>query len=150
MQSTQVEDEDYSTVPEDWRRPLWIRFLASLALLGFLVGLMIGRLTDSPARLLEVQPLEQGLALYFDHRPKLQEQWHEGTFSLLIDAWGVPQKGQVRVQDALVNWRLNPLVQTQLKQQLSLGFVAVRPLQARWSQQEVEQGWRLEIELNAL
>lgn len=108
---------------------------------------MIGRLTESPAHLLEVQPLEQGLAVYFDHPPKVQEQWHEGTFSLLIDAWGTSKKGQIRVQDALVNWRLNPLVQIQLKQQLSLGFVAARPLQAHWSQQEVEQGWQLKIEL---
>ncbi len=119
------------------------RVLGSLAIVGLMVGLMIGRLTTpEPVELQQIEPVADGLLVWFNREPKLHGEHIDGAVALLFDAQGKAANGQLKVNDKDVNWRVR-----KTDGGLLLNLVAARPLRGEWSGQEVDDRWRLEIHL---
>ncbi|MGZ0703870.1 hypothetical protein [Pseudomonas piscis] len=143
MHGSEEKDRQHST-PEAYTRPkLMLRVFGSLAIVGMMVGLMIGRLTQpEPVQLLEVQSMPDGLVVWFSHEPKVHGEHVEGAVALLFDAAGQARQGQLQVNQRAVNWRVRLA-----DQGLLLNLVAARPLRGQWSGEEVDGRWRLEVRL---
>ncbi|MGE8412031.1 MAG: hypothetical protein ACN6QY_06655 [Pseudomonas sp.] len=143
MHGSEEKDRQHST-PEAYTRPkLMLRVFGSLAIVGMMVGLMIGRLTQpEPVQLLEVQSMPDGLVVWFNHEPKVHGEHVEGVVALLFDAAGQARQGQLQVNQRAVNWRVRLA-----DQGLLLNLVAARPLRGQWSGEEVDGRWRLEVRL---
>ena len=76
-----------------------MRVIGSLALFGFLIGLMIGRLFQpDPLWLERVEEREQGLELWFNVEPVPREEHAGGVFILRLESFGREQQGQLQVQ----------------------------------------------------
>ncbi len=117
--------------------------MGSLAIFGLMVGLMIGRLTTpEPSELQTVEVTSDGLVVWFNNEPKTHGEFVDGSLALLFDAQGRTQKGQLKLNEKSVNWRL-----MLSKEGLLLSVVAARPLQGEWSGSEVDDRWRVEIHL---
>ncbi|PHN59803.1 hypothetical protein AO268_17160 [Pseudomonas sp. ICMP 8385] len=143
MHGSEDKDAAHSTPEDDPRPKLLPRVLGSLAIVGLMVGLMIGRLTTpDPTALLQVEPGSDGLVVWFNSEPKLHGEHIDGTVALLFDAQGQAQAGQLKVNDKDVNWRVR-----KTDAGLLLNLVAARPLRGEWSGQAVADRWRLEIHL---
>ncbi|SIR64331.1 hypothetical protein SAMN05216509_3630 [Pseudomonas sp. B10] len=140
MHGSEGKDERHSTPPVDNRSKLFPRVIASLAI----VGLMIGRLTTPDPSVLErVEVTDGGLVAWFNNEPKLHGEIIDGTVALLFQAEGRPQKGQLRLNGKDVNWRTR-----KSDGGLLLTVLAARPLQGDWVGSEVDDRWRLEIRLS--
>lgn len=145
MHGSELEDGQDSTPEEDPRPKLWRRFLAALALLGLLVGLMLGRLTaPEPVTLEQVEALPDGLQIWFSGEPKVSGEHLHGALVLLFEADGRAQHGQLQLAGKGVNWRL-----IHSERGLLLNLVAARPLRGEWHGAAVEGRWRLRISLRA-
>lgn len=117
--------------------------MASLAIVGLMVGLMIGRLTSpEPTELQQVEVTRDGLVVWFNHAPKTRGELIDGSLALLFEAQGQAQKGQLKLNDKDVNWRVRLS-----DKGLLLTLVAARPLKGDWAGSEVDDRWRLEIHL---
>ncbi|VXB92404.1 conserved hypothetical protein [Pseudomonas sp. 8BK] len=140
MRGSELEDEQHSTDPRP--RP-WVRVIASLAVFGFLIGLMIGRLLQpDPLWLDRVEVLDDGLVLWFNVEPVPREEHAAGVFILRLQSFGRQQHGQLQVQGKLANWRLQ-----RERRDLLLRVVAARPLRGEWRAEEVDGRWRLVVSL---
>ncbi len=127
----------------DNRSKLFPRVIGSLAIVGLMIGLMIGRLTTpDPTVLQQVDVTDGGLVVWFNNEPKLHGEIIDGTVALLFQAEGKAQKGQLRLNDKDVNWRTR-----KSDGGLLLTVLAARPLQGEWTGSEVDDRWRLEIRL---
>jgi len=117
--------------------------IGSLAIVGLMVGLMIGRLTTpDPSVLQQVEVTDDGLVVWFNNEPKLHGEIIDGTVALLFQAEGRAQKGQLKLNGKDVNWR------TRMSDGgLLLTVLAARPLQGDWAGSQVDDRWRLEIHL---
>ncbi|MGG7671063.1 hypothetical protein [Pseudomonas sp. WC2] len=143
MHGSEGKDERHSTPPVDNRSKLFPRVIASLAIVGVMIGLMIGRLTTpDPTVLQQVEVTEQGLVVWFNNEPKLHGEIIDGTVALLFQAEGPAQKGQLRLNGKDVNWRTRAS-----DGGLLLTVLAARPLQGDWAGRAVDDRWRLEIHL---
>ena len=119
------------------------RVLGSLAIVGLMVGLMIGRLTTpEPVELQQIEPVADGLLVWFNREPKLHGEHIDGAVALLFDVQGKAANGQLKVNDKDVNWRVR-----KTDGGLLLNLVAARPLRGEWKGQQVDDRWRLEIHL---
>lgn len=117
--------------------------IGSLALFGFLIGLMIGRMFQpDPLRLASVEVVEQGLQLWFNVEPKVRGGHIDGVFFLRVESLGREQQGQLRLQDKVVNWRLR-----RERRDLLLRVLAARPLRGTWRAEELDGRWRLRVSL---
>ncbi|NBF01810.1 hypothetical protein GV819_05855 [Pseudomonas sp. Fl5BN2] len=143
MHGSEEKDRLHST-PEEYSRPkLMLRVFGSLAIVGVMVGLMIGRLTQSdPVELQQVEIAPDGLVVWFNQEPKVHGEHIDGTVALLFDAQGHAQHGQLQVNQRNVNWRVRLA-----DQGLLLNLVAARALRGEWRGGEVDGRWRLEIHL---
>ncbi|MDD0971883.1 MULTISPECIES: hypothetical protein [Pseudomonas] len=143
MHGSEGKDDAHSTPQANPRSKLFPRVMASLAIIGVMVGLMIGRLTTpDPTVLQQVEVIDDGLAVWFNNEPKLHGEIVDGSLALLFEAEGKAQKGQLKFNGKDVNWR------TRLSDGgLLLTLVAARPLQGDWAGQAVDDRWRLEIHL---
>ena len=143
MHGSEGKDDAHSTPQADPRSKLFPRVMASLAIVGVMVGMMIGRLTTpDPTVLQQVEVIDGGLAVWFNNEPKLHGEIVDGSVALLFEAEGRVQKGQLKFNGKDVNWR------TRLSDGgLLLTLVAARPLQGDWTGQAVDDRWRLEIHL---
>ncbi|QLF93774.1 hypothetical protein HW090_11435 [Pseudomonas sp. ABC1] len=141
MRGTETENGEHSTL-EDPRPRLRRRFFASLVLLGVMVGMMIGRVTQQSdeVHLLEVEPVGAGLQLWFDEEPEVQELPVEGGFVLAIAAMGQPASGYLDSPAGRVSWRLQVSGQT-----LQLRLTALHALQVDWLGESDKRGWRLDV-----
>ena len=118
--------------------------MLSLAIVGVMVGLMIGRLTAPEERMLEqVEVVQDGLDLWFNDEPKLHGENVEGTVALLFQAEGKAQRGQLSLQGKPVSWRLQ-----NSKEGLLLTVVAARPLQGEWAGAGDAGRWRVQVRLH--
>lgn len=127
----------------DNRSKLFPRVIGSLAIVGLMIGLMIGRLTTpDPTVLQQVEVTDQGLVVWFNNEPKLHGEIIDGTVALLFQAEGPAQKGQLKLNGKDVNWRTRAS-----DGGLLLTVLAARPLQGDWVGSEVDDRWRLEIHL---
>jgi hypothetical protein len=143
MHGSEGKDERHSTPEADPRSKLFPRVMASLAIVGVMVGLMIGRLTTpDPSELQQVEVTNDGLVVWFNNEPKAHGEFVDGSLALLFEAEGKAQKGQLKINDKSVNWRVRLSDGGVL-----LTVVAARPLQGKWAGSEVDDRWRLEIHL---
>ncbi|MDR6575193.1 hypothetical protein P2T68_03140 [Pseudomonas sp. G11] len=143
MHGSEGKDALHSTLEEDPRPKLLPRVLGSLAIVGLMVGLMIGRLTTpDPVELLQVEPAADGVLVWFNREPQLHGEQVDGTVALLFDAQGKAAGGQLKVNGKDVNWRIR-----KTDAGLLLNLVAARPLRGEWSGEKAEGRWRLEIHL---
>lgn len=127
----------------DNRSKLFPRVIGSLAIVGLMIGLMIGRLTTpDPSVLQQVEVTDSGLVVWFNNEPKLHGEMIDGTVALLFQAEGPAQKGQLKLNGKDVNWRVR-----KSDGGLLLTVLAARPLQGNWLGSEVDDRWRLEIRL---
>ncbi|MEB0044723.1 MULTISPECIES: hypothetical protein [unclassified Pseudomonas] len=143
MHGSEGKDEQHSTPQADPRSKLFPRVIGSLAIVGIMVGLMIGRLTTpDPSQLQQVEVTNDGLVVWFNNEPKIHGEVVDGSVALLFDAAGKAQKGQLKVNDKGVNWRVRLS-----DGGLLLTVIAARPLQGDWAGRAVDDRWRLEIHL---
>lgn len=127
----------------DNRSKLFPRVIGSLAIVGVMVGLMIGRLTTpDPSELQQVDVTSDGLVVWFNNEPKSHGEIVDGSLALLFEAEGKVRKGQLKLNGKDVNWRVRLS-----DGGLLLTVVAARPLLGEWSGSEVDDRWRLEIHL---
>lgn len=125
------------------RSKLFLQVMGSLAIVGVMVGMMIGRLTTpDPSQLQQVEVTNDGLVVWFNNEPKTHGEMVDGSVALLFGAKGKAQKGQLKLGDRDVNWRVRLSDGGVL-----LTLVAARPLQGEWAGSEVDDRWRLEIHL---
>ncbi|MGF6205927.1 hypothetical protein [Pseudomonas frederiksbergensis] len=143
MHGSEGKDERHSTPPVDNRSKLFPRVIGSLAIVGMMVGLMIGRLTTpDPTELQQVEVTDDRLVVWFNNEPKTHGEIVDGSLALLFGAEGKAQKGQLKLNGKDVNWRVRLS-----DGGLLLTVVAARPLQGEWVGSEVDDRWRLEIHL---
>lgn len=141
MHGSELEDGCHSTPEEDPRPKLFPRVMLSLAIVGLMVGLMIGRLTIAdPVRLQQVEAANDEVVLWFSAEPKLHGEHIDGTLALLFDAEGKAQKGRFKVAGRDANWRLRLS-----DGGLLLTLVAARPLRGDWAGTEQDGRWKLTI-----
>ena len=143
MHGSELKDGQHSTLEEDPRPKLWPRVLGSLAIVGVMVGMMIGRLTaPTPVELQQVDVLANGLVVWFSDEPKLHGELVDGTLGVLFDAKGKPQNGQLMLNGKNVNWRVRDT-----DAGLLLTVVAARALQGDWAGAPQDGRWRLQVNL---
>ncbi|WP_312494787.1 hypothetical protein [Pseudomonas cremoris] len=143
MHGSEGKDALHSTPEEDPRPKLMPKVMGSLAIVGVMVGLMIGRLTTpDPIELQQVDTAADGVVVWFNSEPKLHGEHIDGTVALLFDAQGKAASGQLKVNDKDVNWRIR-----KTDGGLLLNLVAARPLRGEWQGEKAEGRWRLEIHL---
>ncbi|MGY2202576.1 hypothetical protein [Pseudomonas gingeri] len=143
MHGSEDEDGQHSTPEEDPRPKLLPRVLGSLAIVGLMVGLMIGRLTaPEPLLLQQVESAPDTLVLWFSAEPKIHGEQVDGTVALLIDAEGKAQNGRLTVAGRDANWRVRLS-----DKGLLVTLLAARPLQGEWAGAEVDGRWRLVVNL---
>ncbi|MEJ8863036.1 hypothetical protein [Pseudomonas jessenii] len=143
MHGSEGKDDAHSTPPEGVRSKLFLRVMGSLAIVGVMVGMMIGRLTTpDPSQLQQVEVTNDGLVVWFNNEPKTHGEIVDGSVALLFGAEGKAQKGQLKLGGKDVNWRVRLS-----DGGLLLTLVAARPLRGEWVGSEVDHRWRLEIHL---
>ncbi|CAI8748749.1 MULTISPECIES: hypothetical protein [Pseudomonas] len=143
MHGSEGKDDAHSTPPEGVRSKLFLRVMGSLAIVGVMVGMMIGRLTTpDPSQLQQVEVTNDGLVVWFNNEPKTHGEIVDGSVALLFGAEGQAQKGQLKLGGKDVNWRVRLS-----DGGLLLTLVAARPLRGEWTGSEVDDRWRLEIHL---
>ncbi|MFJ2365874.1 hypothetical protein ACIPIN_19570 [Pseudomonas sp. NPDC087697] len=143
MHGSEGKDGRHSTPEVDPRPKLFPRVMASLAIVGVMVGMMIGRLTTpDPTELQQVEVEPDGLVVWFNNEPKTHGEFIDGSVALLFEAEGKAQNGQLKLNDKDVNWRVRLS-----DKGLLLTLVAARPLKGEWAGSEVNDRWRLEIHL---
>ncbi|WP_322365497.1 hypothetical protein [Pseudomonas sp. Teo4] len=144
MHGSKREDGEHSTPEPDLRSKGFPRVLLSLAIVGLMVGLMIGKLTSPDERVLEqVEVVQDGLDLWFNEEPKLHGENVEGTVAVLFEAQGKAQRGQLSLQGKPVGWRLQ-----KSEEGLLLTVVAARPLHGEWAGAEDAGRWRVQVRLH--
>lgn len=118
--------------------------ILSLALVGVMVGLMIGRLTAPDELLLEqVAVVQDGLDLWFNEEPPLHGENVEGTVAVVFQAEGKSQRGQLMLQGKPVGWRLQ-----KSQEGLLLTVIAARPLRGEWAGAEDAGRWKVQVRLH--
>ena len=89
MHGSEGKDDAHSTPQADPRSKLFPRVIGSLAIVGVMVGLMIGRLTTpDPSELQQVEVTSDGLVVWFNNEPKLHGEIVDGTVALLFRGGG--------------------------------------------------------------
>ncbi|MCI8208187.1 hypothetical protein AUC61_01450 [Pseudomonas sp. S25] len=143
MHGSELKNGEHSTLEEDPRPKLWPKVLGSLAIVGLMIGLMIGRLTEpAPLELLQIEERPTGLALWFNRDPKVLPEHVDGTFALRFTAKGQPWRGQLKINGKDVRWRLE-----RDKRDLLLTLLAARPLHGDLHGEKLDGRWRLEVSL---
>ena len=143
MHGSEGKDDAHSTPQAGVRSKLFLRVMGSLAIVGVMVGMMIGRLTTpDPSQLQQVEVTNDGLVVWFNNEPKTHGEMVDGSVALLFGAEGKAQKGQLKLGGKDVNWRVRLS-----DGGLLLTLVAARPLHGQWAGSEVDDRWRLEIHL---
>jgi hypothetical protein len=143
MHGSEHKDGMHSTPEEDPRPKLWPRFLGSIAIFGVMVGLMIGRLTTpDPIALQQIEPLPNGVAVWFNREPQLHGEIVDGAVALLFNANGEAQRGELKLNGRDVRWRVQ-----KSDKGLLLNLLAARPLRGEWHGATLDGRWRLEVSL---
>lgn len=120
-----------------------MRVIGSLAIFGFLIGLMIGRLFHPDAMHLKaVETEDDRLLLWFNVEPQVQVSDVHGTLALRFKGLGRERQGQLQIAGRVANWRV-----VRDGRELEVRVVAARPLHAAMDAEEVEGRWRLTVRL---
>lgn len=138
-----MKDGEHSTPEEDPRPKLWPKVLGSLAIVGLMIGLMIGRLAEpDPLELLQIEERPTGLVLWFNHDPQVSPEHVDGMFAMRFTGKGQPWRGQIKIDGKDVRWKLE-----RDKRDLLLTLLAARPLRGDLHGAELDGRWRLEVSL---
>lgn len=118
--------------------------MASLALLAFLLGSLLGRLFEpAPLRIEGAEPLAAGLQVWFNREPQALEEHLQGALSYrFVDAYGRERQGRLDLGGTPVNWRIQ-----REGRDLRLLLVATRPLGGEWRGADVDGRWRVRLTL---
>ncbi|WP_197077021.1 hypothetical protein [Pseudomonas sp. MEJ086] len=117
--------------------------IGSLAIFGFLVGLMIGRLFHPDAmHLKDVEAGDERLVLWFNVEPQVQVSDFQGTFLLRFEGLGRERQGQLQIAGRTANWRV-----VREGRELEVRVLAARPLRGELTAEEVDGRWRLTVRL---
>ncbi|WP_397450984.1 hypothetical protein [Pseudomonas sp. NA-150] len=143
MHGSELNDGVHSTPEEDPRPKLWPKVLGSMAIVGMMVGMMIGRLTaPEPLTLQQIEPSATGLVLWFNDEPTVHGEDVSGSLAMLFNAEGTAQQGQFKLNGKDVRWKVQ-----HAKGGLLLNLLAARPLHGDWHGAKVDGRWRLEVSL---
>lgn len=152
MRSPDYKIETNSTLDPLPRRQLLVKFLASLMLFGFLLGLMLGRLTEPPRqyahRVIQVQAYADGLAVCLSAPAEVQSSTLEGAYQLLLqDTLGESAQGELILGSTKgsaepIRWLLE-----QHNGDVRLIFVGLQPLRGRWQPRVTETLWCADIQV---
>ncbi|TBU78848.1 hypothetical protein [Phytopseudomonas daroniae] len=143
MHGSEPEDGAYSTPDKPPRPRPWLRVIISLAIFGFLVGLMVGRLFHPDAMHLKALEADNDrLVLWFNVEPQVQVSDFQGAFALRFEGLGREQQGQLQVAGRAANWRV-----LRDGRELEVRVLAARPLRGEWNAEEIDGRWRLTIRL---
>lgn len=111
-----------------------LKFLASLCLLGFLVGLMLGDVLKKPQQpatnqLLHLEEIQDGIRLCFNRLPEVRSGSEQGFYWLgFVSVQGKAATGGLNLPgQGRIKWQLE-----QRPEGLLLGFAALQPLQGSW------------------
>ncbi|WP_165671648.1 hypothetical protein [Metapseudomonas otitidis] len=144
MQGPEPETGRHSSAETDIRRRLLPRFIGSLAILGLLLGLTLGRAFKPEVTQLErVEAQGDRLVLWFNRAPQQTAEHRDGTLAFVFDARAESTQGRLQLAGRPVNWRLQKTPAGAV-----LHFVATRPLKGEWQGAWVNGQWRLSIDLH--
>ena len=133
---------------EQWQ----IKFFASLALFGFLVGMMIGRVLEGPQqpefskRVAQIQSFANGLGVCLTSPVQVQARAEQGAYQLLLlNAWGQTAQGELSMAgENPVRWTLQSVDDT-----VQITFIGLRALDGQWRPRLTDEGyWCADIELS--
>ena len=118
--------------------------MASLALLAFLLGMMLGRLFEpAPLRIEAGEPWADGLQIWFNREPQALAEHSQGTLVYrFVNAYGRERHGRLDLGGTPVNWRIE-----RDGRDLRLVLVATRPLGGQWRGAKVDGRWRVRLTL---
>jgi hypothetical protein len=144
MHGSEGKDDAAFYAEPDPRSKLFPRVMGSLAIVGLMVGLMIGRLTTpDPSELQQVEVM-------------MTAWWCGSTMNPSCTArsstapWRCCSRPKARRRRAAQAQRQGrELAYAKSDGGLLLTLVAARPLQGEWTGSEVDDRWRLEIHLRS-
>lgn len=151
-----LDPDDKIKRDSTWESPprrQWIfKFFASLALLAFLVGMMLGRLFNPAAvpqyrnSVVQVQSYANGLGVCLKRAAQVQMSYQQGAYQLaLLDAYAQAAQGEIMLaEQQLVRWYITPEDGF-----VRVVFVGLQPLRGQWSQRSSEQQWCADIQIES-
>ncbi|HZJ95767.1 MAG TPA: hypothetical protein VFD11_09485 [Thiopseudomonas sp.] len=133
------------------RKQWQIKFIASLALFGFLVGMMIGRLLEEPQQpeyskqIVQIQTFANGLGVCLTSAVQVQAVAEQGAYQLrLLNAWGQAAQGEISMPGSSpVRWQLQPV-----NNRVHITFIGLQALTGQWRPRLADEGrWCADVEL---
>lgn len=132
------------------RRPLLLKFIASLMLLGFLVGLMLGKLRQPQAPQIARNTVEQlatytdGLRVCLRTPASIQAGDIQGSYQVLLaDTTGRAARGELTLAGGeKVVWQLQP--QADATQVI---FTGLQPLVGQWHVNATAEPWCVDLQI---
>ena len=133
------------------RRRLLLKFLASLALLGLLFGLMLGRLLQPTQPTVYTNTVEQlriyadGLSLCLRKQASIQVTQVEGAYQLLLEnTQGRSARGELLLTDSgRINWRV-----AQQGDALQVTFIGLQPVFAHYYTRFAAEHWCVDVKIS--
>ena len=133
------------------RRRLLLKFLASLALLGLLFGLMLGRLLQPTQPTVYANTVEQlsiyadGLSLCLRKQVSIQAMHEQGTYQLLLEnTRGRAARGELLLADSeRITWRVE-----QQGSYLQVAFIGLQPIFGQWHTRGTAEHWCVNVKIS--
>lgn len=134
------------------RRQLLLKFLASLILVGFLLGLMLGKVLHPTPAVTKPNTVEQllsyseGLSLCLQEPAQLQEITTQGMYQLLlINTVGRAARGELELaRDQRITWRLEPH-----DGYMQIAFVGLKPILGQWYVRTTPEHWCVDVKIRS-
>lgn len=132
------------------RRQLLLKFFASIALIAFLVGMMLGRLVNPPVppefpnRVEQLQRYTDGLAVCLKRATQVQVNQQQGAYQLVfMSTSGSPAQGEIQLADQqVIRWRVQPEAEA-----VRVVFAGVQPIVGQWYPRSTDQHWCADIRI---
>lgn len=133
------------------RRQLLLKFVASIILVGFLLGLMLGRifapqpLPQRSPSIVQLQTYADGLAVCLSQSAQIQEHNQQGIYQLvLLDTQGQSAQGEIILTgNKPVRWRVEPQDSS-----VRIVFIGLQPVFGHWRQRIAEEHWCADIQIS--
>ncbi len=134
------------------RRPLLLKFLASLVLFGFLLGLMLGQLLHPTKPINDTNPVVQlltyadGLGVCLKAPTQVQTAHTQGVYQLwFADSSGRDARGEIILAEGpRITWRLE-----QQASGLLVTFIGLQAVQGQWQARQTTANWCADIQISA-
>ena len=133
------------------RRQLLLKFLASLALLGVLFGLMLGQLLQPRHPIVYANTVEQlsiyadGLSLCLRKQVSIQTMHEQGTYQLLLEnTRGRSTRGELLLAGSeRITWRVE-----QQGSYLQVAFIGLQPIFGQWHTRVTAEHWCVDMKIS--